>query len=150
MLLLASIKVVVRLLLTKTMHELSIATSILEAVQKEAVARPGAVIVKVAVRIGELAGVDTDSLMFGWEAITKETEWEQVRLEIEACAWINRCSSCANEFRVTDYQTQCPKCGEHATKLVSGDELDIAYLEVEEDGIAVSGSGEKNVAADPS
>lgn len=131
------------------MHELSIATSILEAVQKEAVSRPGARFLKVAVRIGELAGVDTDSLTFGWEAITKETEWEPLRLEVEPREWVNRCSACAVEFRVVNYQTQCPQCGEVATKLISGDELDIAYLEIEEEPLAVVNSGGPDVA-DPS
>src|SRR5512140_3574236 len=48
------------------MHELSIASSVLEAVTKEAERRPNSRIVKVGLRIGELAGVDCDALSFGW------------------------------------------------------------------------------------
>lgn len=126
------------------MHELGIATSILEAVQKEAErlvhptcrgaqgGAPGG-FVKVVLRIGELAGVDFDSLSFGWEAITSGTEWQGLRLEVEPRNWVNRCSQCSTEFRVIDYQTACPKCGCGATRLVSGDELDIAYIEVDEE-----------------
>lgn len=119
------------------MHELSIATSILEAVQSEAGRRPGTRFTKVGVRIGELAGVDTDSLTFGWEAITTDTEWEHLLLEVERTAWVNRCTACKEEFRVENYQTACPKCGEAATKLSSGDELDIAYVEIDEPETAV-------------
>jgi len=128
------------------MHELGIATSILEAVQKEAATRPGTRFVKVVVRIGELAGVDFDSLSFGWEAITRETEWEPLKLEVEAREWVNRCSECATEFRVVDYQTACPKCQSLATKLILGDELDIAYIEVEEEPSFAPASGGTDVA----
>jgi Zn finger protein HypA/HybF involved in hydrogenase expression len=33
---------------------------------------------------------------------------------------------------MTDYDPQCAKCGEFATECISGEELDIAYLEVDE------------------
>ena len=58
------------------MHELGIASSILECVQTEARRHPGARITKVGVKIGELAGVDVDALQFGFECIVKDTEWE--------------------------------------------------------------------------
>src|SRR5664279_1688154 len=65
------------------MHELGIAASILESVQKEAERHPGARITKVGVKIGELAGVDRDALQFGFEVLVKDTEWEPVVLDLE-------------------------------------------------------------------
>ena len=56
------------------MHELGIASSILESVQKEGERHPGAHISKVGVKIGELAGVDRDALQFGFEVLVKGTE----------------------------------------------------------------------------
>jgi hydrogenase nickel incorporation protein HypA/HybF len=64
-------------------HELSIAQSVVEAVTKEVESRPGALLRKVGMRIGELAGVDPDSLRFCWECLTRETGFEGVTLEIE-------------------------------------------------------------------
>ncbi len=55
------------------MHELGIASSILETVEKEADKRSNMRFQKVGLRIGELAGIDIDTLMFGWEAIVKDT-----------------------------------------------------------------------------
>jgi len=49
------------------MHDLGIASSILECMQKEAERHPGVHISKVGVKIGELAGVDVDALQFGFE-----------------------------------------------------------------------------------
>jgi hydrogenase nickel incorporation protein HypA/HybF len=114
------------------MHELGIASSILESVQKEARRHPGARITKVGVKIGELAGVDVDALQFGFECIVKETEWEGLALAVESIPRVQRCPKCQHEFRMADYDPQCPQCGEFATRCISGEELDIAYMEVDE------------------
>ena len=114
------------------MHELSIATSILDAVAKEAERRPGTRILKVGLRIGELAGVDRDALTFGWEVLTKDTVWAGLQLEIEHVSRRQRCVVCGHEFAAPDFMTTCPKCADLMTVTIAGDELDIAYLEVEE------------------
>lgn len=114
------------------MHELGIATSILDAVAKEAERRPDTRFVKVGLRIGELAAVDCDALNFGWEVITKDTDWNGLALEIEHIPRRQRCSACKHEFDAPDFMTACPKCADPLTVTIAGDELDIAYLEVEE------------------
>jgi hydrogenase nickel incorporation protein HypA/HybF len=114
------------------MHELSIANSVLEAVRAEALRHPGAVPVKVAVRVGELAGVDPDALVFGFQALTKGTEWDRLTLEIQAKSREHRCLVCKTTFRVVDYNCVCPSCGAPQTECVSGDELELAYIELEE------------------
>jgi hydrogenase nickel incorporation protein HypA/HybF len=114
------------------MHELGIASSILDCVQAEARRHPGVRISKVGVKIGELAGVDVDSLQFGFECIVKDTEWERVALDIESIPRMQRCPKCQHEFRMADFDPECPQCGEFATQCISGEELDIAYMEVDE------------------
>ncbi len=114
-------------------HELSIVTSILGTVEAEARKRPGTKFVKVGLRVGEIAGLDNDSLTFGWDAMTRATEFEGLTLEIESVPWRNICPGCEKDFLVRDYQTQCPTCGETVTRCVGGEELDIAYIEVEDE-----------------
>jgi hydrogenase nickel incorporation protein HypA/HybF len=114
------------------MHELGIASSILDCVQAEARRHPGVRISKVGVKIGELAGVDVDSLQFGFECIVKDTVWDGLVLEVEAIPRVQRCPKCQHEFRMADFDPECPKCGEFATQCISGEELDIAYMEVDE------------------
>ncbi|MGO9519757.1 MAG: hydrogenase maturation nickel metallochaperone HypA [Candidatus Korobacteraceae bacterium] len=113
------------------MHELGIATSILECVQVEAQRHPEGRITKVGVKIGELSGVDRDALQFGFEVLIKDTEWELLVLDLEYVPRMQRCSKCAYEFRMNDFDPQCPLCGDLSTKCISGEELDIAYMEVE-------------------
>ncbi|MDR3748544.1 MAG: hydrogenase maturation nickel metallochaperone HypA [Acidobacteriota bacterium] len=114
------------------MHELGIASSILECVQAEAARRPNSRITKVGVKIGELAAVDCDALQFGFEVLVKDTEWEPVALELECVPRMQRCSKCAYDFRMTEFDPSCPLCGDFSTRCISGEELDIAYMEVEE------------------
>ncbi len=114
------------------MHELSIAMSVLESLKGEAARRPGSKFVKVGLRIGELAGIDRDALTFGFDALVKETEWQRLELEIESVPRRQRCPRCQLEFPVKDYEFTCPNCGEEETVSAGGDELDIAYVELEE------------------
>ena len=65
------------------MHEVGIAQSILEAVQTEMRPHPGALPVKLAVKVGAMSGVDRDSLSFCFEVITRGTLFETMILAIE-------------------------------------------------------------------
>ncbi len=114
------------------MHELSIASSILERVEEEAGRRPGSRVIKVGVRIGELSGVDPDALSFGFEALTQSWPNGPLALDIEFCPRRQRCRQCSHEFAARDSATDCPACGSGDTACVGGDELDIAYLDVED------------------
>ena len=80
------------------MHELSIASSILERAQKASEQNGNARIVKVGLRIGEISGVETDALTFGIEALSKDTPLQGVIVEVELCKRRQRCTACATEF----------------------------------------------------
>ena len=62
---------------------MSIAIALLDHAREQCDQRPGNRLTKIGVRVGELAGVDVDSLSFSFEALVKETEFEPVTLEIE-------------------------------------------------------------------
>ena len=114
------------------MHEVSIASSVLEAVKVKASRYPGCRPHRVGVRIGELAGIDPDSLRFCFQALVSDTELREIELEIQSCPRRQHCLACGLEFTVRDHDFQCPECGSLNTEYVSGDELELAYLEVEE------------------
>ena len=62
---------------------MGIAASILEAVEKELVRYPGYRAAKIGVRIGEYAGVDSESLRFCFDAIVKGSALAPLELGIE-------------------------------------------------------------------
>ncbi|MGA2134348.1 MAG: hydrogenase maturation nickel metallochaperone HypA [Bryobacteraceae bacterium] len=113
------------------MHEMSIAASMLETVQAEAV-RHKAHVRAVGVKIGQLSGVDTESLRFCFDALVQDTDLAPLKLEIEALPWRNRCRQCARDFAVEEFRTECPQCGSPETELSAGNELEFAYMEIDE------------------
>jgi hydrogenase nickel incorporation protein HypA/HybF len=115
------------------MHELGIAQSILHAVAAEMEKRPGAVPIRIGVRIGELAGVNPEALDFGFTALVRETDWSALKLEIIFLPRRQRCLTCDNLFSVRDLEYACPDCQSSQTTFAGGDELELEYLEVEED-----------------
>jgi len=124
------------------MHELGIANSVLEAVRTEMARHPGTYPCKVGVRVGEMTAIDQEALRFCFEAIIVETDLESLELGIEVCPRRHRCLACGHEFVVRDYDSRCPQCASLETTCISGDELELAYLEVEEYG--TSSVGEKS------
>ena len=122
------------------MHEMGIANSVLEAVRTEMGLHPGTFPCKVGVRIGEMAAIDQDALRFCFEAIIQETDLASLELGIELCPRRHRCQVCGHDFIVREYDSRCPQCATFETKCISGDELELAYLEVEEYGASTAGA----------
>ena len=114
------------------MHELGIATSVLQAARREAQRHPGARLRKVKVRVGELSGVNPEALSFCFEVLARESNLGSLELEIESCRRRQRCPTCAQTFTVANYDLSCPQCGTAETEFVSGDELELASLEMED------------------
>src|SRR5690348_5909902 len=112
------------------MHELGIAQSVLETVQAECGKRKGATPVKIGLRIGELSAIDPDALRFSFEALTRETELDGLELEIEMRPRRHRCLECATVFNVKDFVFECPRCGASHSQCISGEELELSYLEL--------------------
>ena len=113
------------------MHELSIASAVLDAVRTEVEARPGQRLRTVGLRVGELSGVEGDALEFCFAALVKGTPLDGATLQIEVCPRRHRCRACGHEFVVVDYRTECPSCAEPDTEFVGGSELSLAWLELE-------------------
>lgn len=114
------------------MHEMGIANSILHAVKTEIAKRPGSEAIEVGVRIGELAALDPESLQFCFDALKEDAGLPHLELTIQLCPRRHHCESCNTDFDVIHYDLHCPHCGKETILCVGGDELELAYLEVEE------------------
>jgi hydrogenase nickel incorporation protein HypA/HybF len=73
------------------MHEVGIAASVLDAVRTEVSQRPGYRAAVVGLRIGEMAGVDPESLQFAFDALVSGSELEPLSLNVE---WAPRPQDC--------------------------------------------------------
>jgi hydrogenase nickel incorporation protein HypA/HybF len=121
------------------MHELSIASSIVDHVLEFAETPPAKKVLKVIVRIGELSCVEPEQLIFSYQAITKETPLEESTLETEQTPARVACGSCGYEGSpkywddargdagVAIATLQCPKCG-HAAGIAEGNDCVIKTI----------------------
>ena len=111
------------------MHELSIATGILDVVVKTAEEHGLSSVTLVKTQIGELRMVFPDALSFAFEACSRNTLAENAVLEIEEVKSRAKCSGCGSEFHIDQYQFFCPECESHSITVVAGDELLVASIE---------------------
>ncbi|MFI1169078.1 hydrogenase maturation nickel metallochaperone HypA [Streptomyces sp. NPDC020801] len=112
------------------MHELSIATAIVERAGELARADGADAVSAVTVRVGELAGVVPDALEFAFEVARQGTALDGARLVVEQVTARAYCAPCADEFPVgMPPFFWCPRCDRPSQELRSGRELDITGIE---------------------
>jgi hydrogenase nickel incorporation protein HypA/HybF len=112
------------------MHELSIATAIVNSATKHAEGRPVSV---VSVRVGALRQVVPDSLRFYFEIVAREGICEHAKLELTEVALRLRCRDCGLEWEPDYPEFRCPACAPGTVEATGGEELEIDYIEVEEE-----------------
>jgi hydrogenase nickel incorporation protein HypA/HybF len=114
------------------MHELSIAMSIVEMAEEEAVRR-GVEIEAVHLKLGRLSGVVKEALLSCYEMACDGTLLQGSRLVVEDIAVIVFCPSCKTHCVLPSVQLfACPECGTPAREVVQGKELEVVALEVKE------------------
>ena len=116
------------------MHELAIAQSIVEFLRAQAEERGFKRVEAVGLNIGELSDVVPEALEFGFQSITQGTDLERVKMKITRIRVEAKCRDCRNHFRVEDHLFVCPKCSSRKIDLTSGQEIDVSYIEVTDDG----------------
>jgi len=122
---------------------MSIAAAVLDAVRAESGLHGGAHVARAGLRIGELSGVEPESLRFCLETLVAGDPLEPLAFDFELLPWMRRCKQCGETYRVVDYQPACAACGSSDTEAAGGDEMELSYLELEEPGCA-SRSNEKS------
>jgi len=114
------------------MHELSIAQSLLGIVEEESAPFKDAKVVSVKLRIGKLSGVVPEALKFAFEIITKGGVAEGASLDIEEVPITIKCHQCQKLFIAEDPFMICPHCDGWDVEMISGKELEIRELEIED------------------
>jgi hydrogenase nickel incorporation protein HypA/HybF len=116
------------------MHELSLAYNLVE-IASEAARRAGVQrVTAVNLRLGALAGVVKEALLFGYEVATQGTPLEGSRLVIEDVPVVVKCERCENGCELPSVQSfRCPRYDIPAPTVVHGKELEIQSLEYDDD-----------------
>ncbi|MEU6478661.1 hydrogenase maturation nickel metallochaperone HypA [Streptomyces sp. NPDC047017] len=112
------------------MHELSIATAIVERAEEVALAEGAGAVRAVTVRVGELSGVVPDALDFAFEVAREGTALAGARLVVEQVTAHAYCDPCAAEFAVgMPPFFWCPRCDRPSQELRRGRELEIVAVD---------------------
>jgi hydrogenase nickel incorporation protein HypA/HybF len=115
------------------MHELSIAMSIVEMAEEESQRQGGLRVTSVRLRLGALAGVVKTALMSSYELACEATFLTGSKLVIEDVPGVVFCPACNAKRPVQNSEWfRCSACGSLASEIVSGKELEVVSLEVEE------------------
>lgn len=113
------------------MHEISIAESILEIAEAEARRANASAVLLIRIRLGEFTTIVREALEFAFEIARQQTIAAQAQLEIEVVPTVVECVVCHTApHPITEVCFVCRECG-FPLKIVSGEELQIEYIEVE-------------------
>lgn len=119
--------------LFNSMHELSIAMSIIEMAEEEAAARGNVQVLAVHLRLGPLSGVVKEALLSSYEMACVSTPLEGSQLFIEEIPVEIFCANCQGRREVSSIQWMCcPECGMPTSEVVQGRELELMALEIKE------------------
>jgi hydrogenase nickel incorporation protein HypA/HybF len=115
------------------MHELSIAQSIVDIVGQYVPPEQTADVRTVHVRVGALAGLVPESLTFCFTAITAETPLAHATLVVEFVPYQVSCAACRTTSHAEPGLALCPHCGSTNTRVLSGTELQVVDIELNND-----------------
>jgi hydrogenase nickel incorporation protein HypA/HybF len=114
------------------MHELSIIESILEAAEAKARDAKSPSIEVIKLRLGQFTAIAQVALEFAFEVARLGTLAEHARLDIEVVPMVLHCAVCDHITRPNHPMSfSCAQCG-FPLNIVSGKELEIEYIEIED------------------
>lgn len=113
------------------MHELGIATDIINAAIATAKQNNAKEVHSVTVEVGELALVNPEQLKFMYEVLTEDNLLKGSELIMMMLPAETECTNCGYKGPVEDKSTcACPKCG-LTLKIVSGRDICLKNMEIE-------------------
>jgi len=112
------------------MHEFSICQSIIRQSIAIASEQHAFSISRIKLGIGSLSGIDTRLLNTAFPIAATDTLAAQAILEIEHIPLLIHCPNCKINQEVSINKLCCPQCHSNQTRLISGDEMLISYIEI--------------------
>ena len=107
------------------MHEMSIAINVVGLLKEEMEKHPGQTLTGVKLSIGELSGIEIESLRFSLEVAFAAENWEGVGLDIQKIALKALCKECGREFEPDPADFRCKECGCGNVEIKAGQSLTI-------------------------
>jgi hydrogenase nickel incorporation protein HypA/HybF len=106
--------------------------SLLEQVEAIAGERGAGKVTRIELKIGPLSGVEVDLLRNAYPLAAAATIAEDADLVIDVAEVTVRCNECGAESSAKPNRLLCASCGTFRTSVVSGDELILQSVELDE------------------
>jgi hydrogenase nickel incorporation protein HypA/HybF len=113
------------------MHELAICQSLMDQVERIALERNAQCVTSIIVGMGPLSGVEAQLLKNAYSIASVGTVAEHAELVFEFLPVRVKCTQCGSETEALPNKLVCKHCGDWRTTLVSGDELLLMSVELE-------------------
>ena len=112
------------------MHEMALAEGIVDIAMDYARQNDAHRIAEVHLVLGELAGVETESLSLAFDTLVQGTPAEHAALTWERVPLTGRCHDCGREMHIRPQNVLCPDCG-GGMEITGGREMRVDYIEME-------------------
>ena len=110
------------------MHEVAIASELLEQVLEIAQANNAVIVESVDVVCGEQRLVVLEALVMAWKGVSQNTIAASATLNLSEKPMKGRCRLCMNEFcpSIDDYR--CTQCGEADVEIFEGNDIVLSTM----------------------
>lgn len=113
------------------MHEMALSQSILKTAVDAADGKSER-ISRIAIEVGALSATNVESLSFWLDETLKSMDMEDTEVELDRPPAHCRCE-CGNEYETSDMFTGCPECGGFTRDILTGMDVTVKWVEVEDD-----------------
>jgi len=115
------------------MHERSLVQTLLEQVRGICRDRNLSGINGIRIGVGDFSGVEANLLQNAYDEISADFFETPVQLEIDRIPLKGTCRDCRETFEIRDYTFICPDCQGTSVQIVSGNELQLISLTLDDE-----------------
>ena len=116
------------------MHELSLATALVEQVERVCETERATAVETIRLRLGALAGVNREAFEFAFPLAAEGTRAEHAKLAFEAAPAEIACDDCGRRTAPGKMFLTCSACGSRRVRVTAGREFEIVSVEVSGEG----------------
>lgn len=120
------------------MHEFSLVSAVIDTLSDLSACNGWGRVLSVSLRVGAMRQVVPEIMSFAFAAATEGTPFDGTKLVVERVPILIQCPACGKSWGEDQMGMVCPYCGSPDAQMVTGMELDIDSVEVEDDNTEVS------------
>lgn len=113
------------------MHEMALATSVLQIVEDTARRHGADRVSAVRLEIGRLSHVEPEALRFSFDVVTRDSLADGARLEIVVVAGAAWCMRCSDSVALGQLGDPCPCCGSYQLQVTGGNKMRVQDIEIQ-------------------